>query len=78
MVFISIYIRCVVYFYALDVLLNNNDYSSMLLLGKFIKEHKSLEGPGGIFFPKLLHGQYCSVYNVLDCSVFSWWKERYV
>lgn len=58
-----------VYFSALDVLLTNNCYSSVLLLGRFIKEHTSLEGTGGVFFPKLLHGEYGSVYNVLDYSV---------
>lgn len=36
-VFIGIYVRCVVYFSPLDVVLNNNRYISVLFLGKFIK-----------------------------------------
>lgn len=49
-VFIDIYVRCVVYFSLLDGLLNNNYYSSVLFLGKFIKVHTSLEGLGFFFF----------------------------
>lgn len=55
-VFIDIYIRCVVYFSPLDALLNNNCCPPVLFLGKFIKEHTSLEGLV-LFSPKLLHGE---------------------
>lgn len=42
----------------------------MLFLGRFIKVYTSLGGLGVwvFFFPKLLHGEYRSVYNVLHCA----------